>query len=146
MARVSLKGVLIGSITDIVASNIFQLPLAIYVTVQLTNEPISSEQMNDAVMLALKNDPIYFTAGVIIGGLCSVMGGYIAGIIAKHNEVLNGALASFLCVLSGIYAMVGGGSVYAWWQHIFFIFLSILLSSLGGFIKYRQVSQRELNA
>jgi hypothetical protein len=40
-----------------------------------------------------------------LGCLCSVLGGYVAARIAKHDLLLNGALSSFLCLASGLYAI-----------------------------------------
>jgi hypothetical protein len=47
---------------------------------------------------------------LLIGGcLCSILGGYVAAWLAKHDELLNGALSAWLCIAFGIAAF--GASV-----------------------------------
>jgi len=50
----------------------------------------------------MHGSPLICSFQLLIGFLCSVFGGYVAAWIAKHDELLNGALSSFLCVLLGI--------------------------------------------
>jgi len=40
----------------------------------------------------------------------SVLGGYVSARIAKHDELLNGALSSILCVGGGTYAVISGSA------------------------------------
>ena len=146
MSKVSIKGVIIGSITDIVSSNIVQIPLFVYIVSQLSMESIPQDEIEKALMSAMKNNYIYFTIAMVLGSLCSILGGYISAKIAKHNEVLNGALSSFLCVGSGVYAMTAGGTEYTWWQHILIICFSISLSTIGGYIRLKQIQSKVQNA
>ena len=45
-------------------------------------------------------------AQILIGLFCSVFGGYLAGRLAKHEELVNGLLASFLCVGIAVYSSI----------------------------------------
>jgi len=83
------------------------------------------------------NMPLYLTQ-IALGLACSVLGGYIAAVIAKRAGMLNGGLSSFLCVSLGIFSMASGKET-----HPFFIQLLILLASpacgvLGGFLRMKQ--------
>jgi len=69
-----------------------------------------------------------------LGSLCSVFGGYVAAWIAKHDEVLNGALSSILCVGSGVYALLGARAAGDAALHLALLPLSPALGALGGYL------------
>ena len=96
MKRLSIKGVLTGAVIDIASTIFFGLLfgfLAILLFHEFGNirhtEVIRSSAFN--VML------------LVIGLACSTLGGFVAAWLAKHDELLNGALSSFLCVALGVY-------------------------------------------
>jgi hypothetical protein len=66
------------------------------------------------------------------------LGGYISARIAKHDEILNGALAAWLCVGSGIYGMITQFSSGSRWEHLAALIFSPLLAALGGYLRLRQ--------
>ncbi len=75
----------------------------------------------------------------------SVLGGYIGALIAKHDELLNGALSSFLCVLSGVYALfTGSHPVYLILLEILALIISPLLGMLGGYLRFKQKSRKQI--
>lgn len=145
MKNGSIKGVVIGSVTDILATNIVTLPLVIYVMVTRNLSSLPSEQMSNALMHALRNDPALFSIQVLLGSLCSILGGYVAARIAKRSEVLNGTLACFLCVGSGIYGLLFGAMAIPLWQHIAGFIASPVLSAFGGYLR-KLTSRRHANA
>jgi hypothetical protein len=67
-----------------------------------------------------------------------VLGGYVSARIAKHDELLNGALSSILCVGGGMYAVISGSAADDLWMHLVFLPLSPALGTLGGFLRMRQ--------
>jgi hypothetical protein len=69
-----------------------------------------------------------------------VLGGYVSARIAKHDELLNGALSSILCVGSGMYAVVSGSAADDLLMHLFFLPLSPALGALGGFLRGGKLS------
>lgn len=42
---------------------------------------------------------------LLLGALCSVLGGYVAARLAARSELVNGALSAFLCIAFGLYAL-----------------------------------------
>src|SRR5262245_52276701 len=98
MHRISLKGVAIGYITDIAATYIVVIPLIVGIMV-LSGDPSAK---------ILKESTIFYNSYAILGGLCSMLGGYVSARIANHDELLNGALSSILCVGGGMYAVISG--------------------------------------
>jgi hypothetical protein len=134
MSKISYKAVIIGSITDIITTNITAAPLFFYILHTMSKAGMSQAEIQSTVLLTYRTDPIYFTLGMFLGGLCSILGGYVSARIAKEHELLNGALASFLCVGGGVYSLFVGSSGQPLWYHLLAIFLSIVLATLGGYI------------
>lgn len=138
MKKVSILGVLTGAVVDIVSSVLLGIPFAIYAISKVDFSHTPNTQMQTAIMAAMKgNMPLYLTQ-IALGLACSVLGGYIAAVIAKRAGMLNGGLSSFLCVSLGIFSMASGKET-----HPFFIQLLILLASpacgvLGGFLRMKQ--------
>jgi hypothetical protein len=137
MGRVSVKGAVVGAITDIVMTNVALIPLSLYIAHSLKVTGMPPQRATHAVLAALKGDPLYYTLSLLLGGFCSILGGNVSAKIAKHDEILNGAMFSFLCVGSGVYAMVYESSSLPLSQHISFLFGSIFLAALGGFLRLR---------
>lgn len=135
MPKLSYKGIVIGSISDIVLTNLFTIPLLVYIVYHMGSSEMPSGKM---LMQELNENSYYSTIAFSIGSICSVIGGYIAAKIAKVNELLHGALASFLCVSTGIYSIFTGTSKYTLTMHLLIILFTIALSTLGGYLRLRQ--------
>src|SRR5437762_11145181 len=108
MRRVSVKGVLLGGIVDIVATNVLSIAPVIYLMSKMDIAHLPKDQVQAAVIRAMhESAPVYF-AFLVIGCLCSALGGYVAAWLAKHDELLNGLLSSFLCDAIGLYSIAAG--------------------------------------
>lgn len=131
MHRISLKGAAIGNITDIVATNVVMLPLMVYFA------------MSSGLPAAkiVKESTLLYLSSSILGGACSVLGGYVSARIAKHDELLNGALSSILCVVSGMFAVISGGAADDLLMHLVFLPLSPALGALGGYLRSQQAAR-----
>jgi hypothetical protein len=112
------------------------LPVIIYIVAgTAVGSPGSA---NKTITDMLLRSPLYIVASSILGGLCSVLGGYASARIAKHDDLLNGALSSILCIASGVYGLVHGSSTEHAWLHLAYLPLSPVLGALGGFLCLRQ--------
>ncbi len=100
MGRLSLKGVILGGITDVVATNVLSFPVILFMTVSLGLAHVPQTQIGAAVAVAMRQGPLGALL-IFIGCACSVLGGYVAARIAKHDELLNGAVSAWLCVALG---------------------------------------------
>jgi hypothetical protein len=69
---------------------------------------------------------------------CSVLGGYVAAKLAKRHELLNGALASILCILLGIYVVTSGKDPHPMLVQVLLVVISPALSLFGGYLRLRQ--------
>lgn len=138
MKRISLKGVAIGSIVDIVATNIVVLPVMVYILI--SSEP--SGLAADSARQVLMASSAFRVWSNILGALCSVLGGYVSARIAKHHEVLNGALSSILCIGFGVYALFSGSAADQVGLHLVFLPLSPALGAFGGYLSSRRNARR----
>jgi hypothetical protein len=134
MKRVSLLGVAVGSITDIVATNAVLLPVMFYVLYAASAGSLSE----DVLKQMLANSQLVFIASGVLGGLCSVLGGYVSARVANHDHVLNGALSSILCVAGGLYSSIHGSALGHSWLHLVLMPLSPTLGALGGYLRWRR--------
>jgi hypothetical protein len=137
MKGISIKGVVIGSVTDIVATNLITIPIVVYVMTTRDFSSVPQEQISTALFQVMQNDTIIFSVQLILASICSVLGGYIAARIAKRNELLNGTLASILCVGSGVYGLFFGTLPVPLWQHLAGFVLSPSLAAFGGYLRIK---------
>jgi hypothetical protein len=135
MKRISFKGVAIGNVVDIVTTNVVVIPVMIYVLASAGVGSLPDHGASSATAI-LRASPIFLAASSILGGLCSVLGGYVSAHIAARDEVLNGALASILCIGFGIYAVINGTGRP--WLNLLDLPLSPALGALGGYLRSRQ--------
>ena len=137
MSRVSFKGVIIGGIVDIGATFVAAFPVGVYAFIVSGVSKLPQAQQAQALADAMRNTPSVYIAGLLVGALCSVLGGYVAARIARHDELLNGALSSFLCVATGLYAVARGTQGTPPWVHVLLLIISPLLGALGAYLRLR---------
>lgn len=132
MGKVSVKGVLIGGIVDIVTSVVLGLPFALYAMLKVDLSHTPNAQASAAVTAAIHGNMPLYVAQLLVGLACSVLGGYVAAWLAKHDELLNGGLSSVLCVAGGIYVLATGKDSNPHWLQALLLVASPLLAILGG--------------
>jgi hypothetical protein len=138
MKSVSIKGVLIGGIVDVASSFLLGLPFAIYVIIKVRRAHTPVDQIGAAVKAATFGSAPIYLAQLAVGMGCSVLGGYVAARLAKRHELLNGTLASILCVLLGIYAATSGKDPHPMLVQVLLVVISPALSLFGGYLRLRQ--------
>ncbi len=146
--RVSILGFTVGSVVDIIGTNIWGIFMTIYVMVSydlLHAAASSPTEVTAKVQEIFQTDTLVFLLNFIVGAMFSILSGYIGASIAKHDELLNGALSSFLCVLSGVYALFFTGShpVHLVLLEIFALIISPLLAMFGGYLRLKQKSRKQ---
>jgi len=137
MGRVSIKGVLIGGIVDVTTSVVLGLPFAIYAMSRVDLTGMSHAQASARLSATIHGDTPLYIGQLLVGMACSVLGGYVAAWLAKHDELLNGGLASVLCVALGIYTVTAGKDSNPLWLQIALLVASPLLALLGGSLMRR---------
>lgn len=135
--RISVKGALIGGVLDIVLSAIIGIPFGIYalVTGHLANTP--REQLGAALAASIHARPALYIAQLLIGLVCTLIGGYVAAVIAKHDEVLNGLVSSFVCVAVGVFSIARGRQHEGAMMEAALFILTLAAGTCGGLIRSR---------
>ncbi len=142
MSKVSTPGVAVGGVVDVVASNALSIPLGVYLASKIDLSHVPQQQIPDQMLGLLHANPGLYALQLVIGAACTVLGGYVAALIARRGEVLNGALASFLCIAFGIYAMASGKSNDPAAVQTALIVISPLLGAAGGWLRLKQLQRR----
>lgn len=136
--KISIKAILIGGIADILLSTLLGIPFSIFVISHIGISGTSSSAAEKVVAATHQNLGLY-AIQLIIGVICSVIGGYIAARIAKNRELLNGALASWLCVSIGIYSLASGDVLANVPVHLFLILATPLFYVAGAYLRLRNL-------
>lgn len=97
------------------------------------------DQLQHAIQVAIHQNFALYIAQLLVGLGCSVLGGYVAAVIAKQFESLNGLLSCWLCVAGGILMLVMRLSHEPLAQQILLLLASPLLAFFGGYLRSRQV-------
>jgi hypothetical protein len=134
--RVSIFGIAMGGITDVVATNILAIPVIVYVMVKF--DLLHTSHDPSALTNAIHASPMLYGLQLLIGFACSVLGGYVAAWISKHDELLNGALSSFLCIAIGVYSLARGRIFGSLPVEILLLIASPLCAFLGGYLRLLQ--------
>lgn len=144
MGRLSIKGIVVGGIVDIIGSNLVAIPVILYAMTQL---PGYGPRDAEAISRVIQGSVVLYGVLFILGAVCSVGAGYIAASLAKHDDVLNGALSAFLCVGSELWSLTSGhtNGIPAW-----LVLVSLpgspLLGALGGYLRARAVRSHRREA
>ena len=137
MRQISLKAVIVGSLFDIIGTQLLLIVLIMAVCAPIL---AGSSGLPDATQIraVLENSVLFKAGGWLAGALMSIGAGYIAAAIAKRSELLNGALSSVLCVALGLYSVLFSASGHSSWTAALDLVLAPLLGLLGGYLRARR--------
>jgi hypothetical protein len=141
MGKVSIKGVVVGGIADVVTTNILFIPLLAFAAKSIDLAHTPKEQGQAALMSALHTSPGLFPAQILVGVGCSVFGGWLAARLAKRAALLNGALSSWLCLLFGVYGLVSGKVSGSFLLQLADFITAPIAGLVGGYLRHRQVTR-----
>lgn len=99
---------------------------------------IPQGRLTAALTAAMHGNPLIYGIQLALGMACSVLGGYVAGLIARHDHMLNGTLSSWLCLALGIYTLGAGKDSHSVTTEILMLALSPVLALCGGYIANRR--------
>jgi MFS family permease len=126
--RVSIAGVVIGGIADVFASGVLPLPALLYI----------QTKGSAAIASAIHSVGWFYWLQLAIGFGCSALGGYVAAWIAKHDELLNGVLSSFLCTAIGLYPILLGKDSQPLLAQTLLLAAAPAFAFLGGYLRQTQ--------
>jgi hypothetical protein len=142
MRGISIKAVLLGGLTDIVASTILGIPLGMYVVSSHDLTNLHKDALRSAVVAAVHASPSLYAAQLVIGFGSSVLGGFVAAHLAQESKRLNSLLAAWLCVGIGIRALVTGQDGMSPVVVTLMIALTPVCYLLGALLQARRAAPR----
>jgi hypothetical protein len=138
MGKISVKGVVLGGLTDAVSTNLICLPILTFSMIPLLLAHASTATATAAIAEVMRTGPLHVVL-TLLGCACSVLGGYVAASLAKHDELLNGALSSWLCLSIGIFtfrsATTAGSPL---WEILLLEGAAPVAGLLGGYLRQLQ--------
>ena len=137
MRRISFKAVWIGAVTDMVSSTIAGalIAIAFVVILHLTRTP--TNPLDWTLLKPENQNSMLYGIQVVVGAACSILAGFVAAWIAQHDELLNGALSSFVSVLLGLFVTSADKDPHLRLTHILLLIVSPFFGLLGGYIRHR---------
>jgi hypothetical protein len=91
-----------------------------------------TDQLGASINAVIHKNVSLYVGQILIGLFCSVLGGYVAAWLAKHDELLNGSLSSLLCVALGIYTIAMGRDPNALCAQMLLLVANPAMALVGG--------------
>ncbi len=134
-AGVQIRPIIIGAVVDYVATHVL---IMLYLVVYYMKDTLEKGGLHEeAIEKALKemlSSQEGLLALIVVGALCTALGGYVAGRLAKAEEVKHGALVGAVSLILGVLqtGMAGEGSLVPYWYELLGYVLAIPAGALGG--------------
>jgi hypothetical protein len=142
MRGISALAIVVGGVCDVVLSGLLGVPLVIYAVSSRGLSQVPKDRLQAAVTAAIHGAPALYLAQLGIGFGCSALGGFIAASIAKERRLLNGTLASLLCVGVGVYSLASGQGRESVANHVVLIALTPLCYLAGAWLRVKMSGAR----
>jgi hypothetical protein len=131
--RFRWKAVLVGAATDIAASTVIGVALVVLAALLAGPEGGAEESV-----ARLSESWTFLMISMILGGACTVLGGYVAGRIARHSFLKHALAAGALSLVIGIALFRGDDGPYAGLLALLGYGLHLPLALLGGWLAGRR--------
>jgi len=128
--RFRWKAVLVGAAIDIAASTVIGIALVV-VAALLTGPAAAGAEESVA---RLSESWTFLMISMILGGACTVLGGYVAGRIARHSFLKHALVAGALSLVVGLALFHGDEGPYAGLLAFLGYGLHLPLALLGGWL------------
>ena len=133
---VRIRPIIIGAVVDYAATYalITLYLILVYMKEPLEKGGVPAEAFQEALKEMLSSQEGLLDL-LIIGALCTILGGYLAGRIAGTEEVKHGALVGAVSLIIGILqtGLAGEASPVPYWHELLGYLLAIPAGALGGF-------------
>jgi hypothetical protein len=142
--KISFIGITVAGIIDIFGSSVFSAILIVIAIGLSGPNQITSMDSYMKIAQLVQTNPLLHLVSFLGGGFFSILAGYIAASIAKHDELLNGALSSLFCELSGICSLLSGTASLSLFSVLLGIVIDPCLGLLGGYLRLLQVKRKNV--
>ena len=136
MPRIHVKALLLGALTDVGGSLVVGgfMGLAIGIVIGLGGGLTAIDQLEE-----LSSSWWMLVSGFLVGLAFSLLGGFVAGRLARELEVLHGGLSGLLSALVGL--LFPSSTLPTW-----FLVLCFVAAPLAGMLGGRLARRRDLGA
>ena len=124
---VNIKAIFIGFVSDFAASTIFGIALSFFMAVVLAIKGYKDAEL-ETQLIGLLDGTTYRILSLIVGLGFTMMGGYLAGRIAKSGEYFHSGAVGLLNVFFGLFFI---GMYFSWYSVIAFL-LVFPAAIIGG--------------
>ncbi len=138
MKRVSVLAVVIGAAIDVIVSVLATMPFSFMAMFRMALANPSVKFTTGLVLAAVHSSPLLYGGAVLCVLACSLLAGAVAASLAKHDQVLNGAMSSFITVLLNAYHLVSGTRSNTVWITALMLLASPGIGALGGYLILRR--------
>jgi len=131
---VKIRPIIAGAVVDYVATYAL---ITLYLIVYYIKDPLEKGLSEEAIQKALEqalSSQEGLLALIVIGAFCTALGGYLAGRLAKTEEVKHGALVGAVSLIIGVVqtGMAGEASPVPYFYQLLGYILAIPAGALGG--------------
>jgi hypothetical protein len=139
---VQVRPIIAGVIVDYIATLLAGM---VYLVIYFGQEIVEQGDLSEEAINEILTSPEHLVILGVIGAFCTVLGGYVAGRIAKDIEIKHGALVGLgsLVLVTLEQVMSGKSTSYPIWFEVVGYLIAVPAGALGGHIAQRQ---RELTA
>jgi len=130
--RVSIKGIVLGSLFDLVATVVFAFSLGFYLA-------ISHGGDQEAAMRAA-NSGDWLAFSVVVASALTVVAGYLAAWIAGRGELINGTLSAVFSMAIMLPMTWDQPMPWSATVTVLLFIATPLLGLLGGYLRSRQTN------
>jgi len=140
--RISIVGVIAGGTVDLLLTGLAFTPLRLYAIRVAGLQKTPSEELARAVTIAIHSRPELYAIALVVGTLCTVLGGYVAARIAKRDPALNGFFAALFSVLAVAFAATSGKDPTGLFERFLMECLTLAAGLCGGLLRAAQLQRR----
>jgi putative membrane protein (TIGR04086 family) len=138
---VEIRPIIVGAVVDYVATAIL---VTLYLILYYVKDPLAKNGLPEEAIEKALSEALSSSEGlialIVIGVFCTMLGGYVAGRLAKTQEVKHGALVGVVSVVVGALqtAMAREISPVPYWYEILGYVLATPAGALGGSLAQRK--------
>ena len=131
-----IRSIVAGMVVDYLGTYV---AMYAYLVIFVSRQLFERGELSDEAIRSFLTSPEGLLVGFVIGSLCTVLGGFVAGRMAKNLEVKHGAFVGIGSALVSMLeqTMSEGPSLVPQWYLLISYFASLPLGALGGYIAER---------
>lgn len=133
---VKIRPIIVGAVVDYLATYAFTI---LYLIFFFMKEPLEggspSQETFEKAMSEMLSSPEALVALSVIGAICTALGGYVAGRLAKADQIKHGALVGVVSLVLGALQMstLGEANPFPYWYELVAYIVTIPAGALGGY-------------